>query len=317
MIVDPNWLYSTIAQASAAIVAIVGGFITATVLMLTSEKRSLTHQKTDKETRLEALKYEEKTLSEVYETMRVDKFFSSIADDLKKEEELPPLEVLLQRYPGWNLNHEILKQEYEKLSKQRLEARHFIERYSDTIDPTKFMLFDEWVKENNLDISSYDYELLEEEYNRFLTREREILEEEKRRNIPPQLRGLLDIQMPIIRPISGIVTQYELYRRQKEDRKLEDAERRLNSIRHEMLLLESEVNNLDSRLRAFSYPPNLRWGIIVLGYLAVFGILLPVLIIWKEAYSDTAKTLTMASFYIGIIGLFTYIVLQIRTMRRK
>ncbi|GAI11749.1 unnamed protein product, partial [marine sediment metagenome] len=31
MIGDPNWLYSTIAQSSAAIVAIIGGFITATV----------------------------------------------------------------------------------------------------------------------------------------------------------------------------------------------------------------------------------------------------------------------------------------------
>ncbi|MBA7672472.1 hypothetical protein ES703_80649 [subsurface metagenome] len=44
MIYDPNWLYSTIAQSSAAIVAIIGGFITATVLMLTAEKRSLETQ---------------------------------------------------------------------------------------------------------------------------------------------------------------------------------------------------------------------------------------------------------------------------------
>ncbi|GAH81202.1 unnamed protein product, partial [marine sediment metagenome] len=36
-----NWLYSTIAQSSAAIVAIIGGFMTATILRLTAEKRSL------------------------------------------------------------------------------------------------------------------------------------------------------------------------------------------------------------------------------------------------------------------------------------
>jgi len=41
MVNDPNWLYSTIAQSSAAIVAIIGGFITATVLTISSEKRSL------------------------------------------------------------------------------------------------------------------------------------------------------------------------------------------------------------------------------------------------------------------------------------
>ena len=64
MISDPNWLYSTIAQSSAAIVAIVGGFITARVLMLGSEKRNLKHQLADKKTRLEALKKQEKQPSE-------------------------------------------------------------------------------------------------------------------------------------------------------------------------------------------------------------------------------------------------------------
>ncbi|MFC1959061.1 hypothetical protein ACFLV6_04050 [Chloroflexota bacterium] len=45
---DTSWLYSTIAQSSAAIVAIIGGFITATVLMLTAEKRNLVTQISDK-----------------------------------------------------------------------------------------------------------------------------------------------------------------------------------------------------------------------------------------------------------------------------
>lgn len=317
MIGDPNWLYSTIAQSSAAIVAIVGGFITATVLMLTSEKRSLSHQQAEKKTRLGALKAEEERLSDVYEMMRVDRFFKAIADDLKKEEKLPSLETLMRSNPGWHLNHEILKREYEKLSKQKLEARSFIEQHSDKIDPRESLLFEEWVRENELDISPYDDKLLEEEYYRFRSREEEILEEEKRKAIPPQLRGMFEIKMPAIMPLSPQLTQYELYRRQREDRMLEDAERRLSGLRHEIYLLGSEVANLDTRLKTFSYPPNLGWGIVVLAYLAVFGILLPVLIIWKEAYSDAAKTLTMASFYIGIVGIFTYIVFQIRTLRRK
>lgn len=324
MIGDPNWLYSTIAQSSAAIVAIVGGFITATVLMLMAEKRSLTNQQTDKESRLSALKFEEKEAFKTYETMRVDKFFNAITDDLKKEDELPSLEVLMKRYPGWNLDHEILEREYEKISKLRLEARQFIEQHSDKIGLEKFVLFDEWVRENDLAISSYDYQLLEEEYYRFCAREEEILEEEKRKveeerrkATPPYLRGMFEIKMPTVMPLSLPLTEYELYRRQKEDRRLEDVEGRLSSVRHEIFLLESEVANLNARLRTFSYPPNLGWGVVVLGYLAVFGILLPILIIWKEAYSDAAKTLTMASFYIGIVGIFAYIVSQIRTLRRK
>ncbi len=56
MITDPSWLYSTIAQSSAAIVAIVGGFITASVLMLTAEKKSLVKQLSDKRKMLDSLK---------------------------------------------------------------------------------------------------------------------------------------------------------------------------------------------------------------------------------------------------------------------
>ena len=41
MITDPSWLYSTIAQSSAAIVAIIGGFITVSVLTLNAEIRGL------------------------------------------------------------------------------------------------------------------------------------------------------------------------------------------------------------------------------------------------------------------------------------
>jgi len=330
MIGDPNWLYSTIAQSSAAIVAIVGGFITATVLMLMAEKRSLTNQRTDKESRLSALKFEEKEAFETYETMKVDQFFDAITNDLKNEDELPPLEVLMQRYPKWNLDHEILKREYEKLSKQRLEARHFIEQHSDKIDPTKFVLFEEWVKENELDISSYDDELLEEEYYRFRTREEKILEEEKRKveeerrkAAPPYLQGILELQerfrapiLNFITPLSPQLTQHKLYGLTKEDRRLEDAERRLSTLRHEIFLLETEVAHLDSRLSTFSYPPNLRWGVAVLGYLAVFSIFLPVLLIYNQLYTNIARIVAMAAFYIGIIALFTYVVFLITTLRR-
>jgi len=321
MIGDPNWLYSTIAQSSAAIVAIVGGFITATVLMLTSEKRSLRHQQAEKKTRLGVLKAEEERLSDVYETMRVDRFFKAIADDLKKEEKLPSLEALIRNNPGWHLDPKILKREYEKLSKRRLEARDFIEQHSDRIDPTAFTFFDEWVKENELDISSYDDELLEEEYDRFRTREKEILEEERRKAVSPQLRGIFPIRTPLATmPLSPALaqqrTQYDLYRRERADRMLEDAVRRLSGLKQEISLLQGEVSNLDARLIAFGYPPYLGGGAAILVYLAAVGILLPVLIIGNQLYNSTLKQCTIALFSVGIMGIFTYIISLIRELRR-
>ncbi len=163
MITDPNWLYSTIAQSSAAIVAIVGGFITASVLMLTAEKRNLTNQLSEKKIRLEKLKSERDT-----------------------------------------------------------------------------------------------------------------------RNVSLNLA---------------------------EELKLVD--------NRDIALLEGEISNLNSHIKTFSYPPNLWWGVGVLGFLAVFGILFPVFMIWTELYSDIAKKLIVYCFFAGILGLFVYIASQIVTLRRK
>ena len=148
MVGDPNWLYSTIAQASAAIVAIIGGFITATVLMLTAEKRSLVTQVSDKRRMLDSLE-------------------QSDADEM----------------------------------------------------------------------------------------------------IP------------------------------------------------NIIALDSEIPILEGRIKAFSYPPNLIWGLVVLGFLAIFGILMPVIIIACEAFCIWAKLITVILFSIGIFGIFIYIFLQLRTLR--
>ncbi len=157
---DPNWLYSTIAQSSAAIVAIIGGFITASILARRAEKTSLSHQLSDKRAQLKGLE---------------------------------------NNKPGGGLS-----------------------------------IFDKGVDSSQEKISS----------------------------------------------------------------------------------LEAEIRDLETRLATFSYPPDLGGGIGVLGYLAVFGILFPVFMIWTELYSDIAKTLIVYCFYGGILGLFAYIAVQIKMLRR-
>ena len=80
--------------------------------------------------------------------------------------------------------------------------------------------------------------------------------------------------------------------------------------------LKREIPILEARIKTFSNPPNLKRGIAVLGFLAVFGILFPVLIIAYEAFFTWAKVSVTASFCLGIIGVLAYIVFQSRTLRR-
>jgi hypothetical protein len=92
MTTDPSWLNSTIAQSSAAIVAIIGGFITANVMSLTVEKNNLQKQLKDKQTTLD-----------IYEESNVD---MSSAHVKLTEADIPVLEERIKNfsYPphfGW------------------------------------------------------------------------------------------------------------------------------------------------------------------------------------------------------------------------
>jgi len=80
--------------------------------------------------------------------------------------------------------------------------------------------------------------------------------------------------------------------------------------------LKREIPTLEARIKAFSYTPNLKMGAYVLGFLAVFGIITPVIIIANEAFYSWAKWLTTGLFCLGVIGVFTYIGFQIRTLMR-
>jgi len=303
MIGDPNWLYSTIAQSSAAIVAIVGGFITASVLMLASEKRSLRHQKADKQTRLGALEDGERRLLREYETSRVYEFINNITDELIKEDELPSLEVIRQRHPETqNLNLEILKQEYEKTSKRRLEARQFIGQHSKSIDVSNPLPFNEWISKNKLNISAYDPDLLEQEYDRLVTYEKERRAEEQKKAHPFLIQTFPALHIPRI----------SFY----EQRSQESIGERLSNVRAEIYVLKHEVVGLDERLASFKDPQDLRWGLCVLAWLAGVGILFPLLIIAKEAYSTIAKQFAIGLFFLGLLAIFVYIVFQINRLRR-
>ncbi len=80
--------------------------------------------------------------------------------------------------------------------------------------------------------------------------------------------------------------------------------------------VKREIPTLEARIKTFSYPPNLKWGVAVLGYLAVFGILFPVLIMVFEAFFNWAKVSITTMFFLGIIAVFSYVVFQIRTLKK-
>jgi hypothetical protein len=84
MVTDPNWFYSTIAQSSAAIVAIVGGFVTSNILSLITEKKRLTDTLREK-----------RNILKTYRESNVD---MSIANIKLIEAEIPALEERIKYF---------------------------------------------------------------------------------------------------------------------------------------------------------------------------------------------------------------------------
>lgn len=127
----------------------------------------------------------------------------------------------------------------------------------------------------------------------------------------------------IVAIIGGFMTATVL-RLTAEKRSLVKRLERLNSYTKSSLApitenideLKREIPTLEAQIKTFSYPPNLKWGVAVLGYLAVFGILFPVLIIAFEAFSNWAKVSITTMFWLGIIAVFSYVVFQIRTLKK-
>ena len=112
---DPSWLYSTIAQSSAAIVAIIGGFITATVLMLTAEKRSLDNQLIEKKVRLEKLIIERDTRDvrlNLAEELKLPAFENRLAYEIYDDHvplwefaQIPTVDLIDFEYPNQRTNY--------------------------------------------------------------------------------------------------------------------------------------------------------------------------------------------------------------------
>lgn len=309
MIGDPNSLYSTIAQSSAAIVAIVGGFITASVLMLASDKRSLRHQKADRQARLEGLEDEERQLSQGYETSRVDLFLDAIADALLKAEVLPSLDVVMERYPhAQKLDPEILKRQYERLSRLRLEARRFIGQHARGIDVSGHISFDDWIGTNRFNIAAYDRGMLETEYCTFVADEQRRRVEEQEGTDPFCIPRF---ELPDLSDALHVLSTADL----AEERRQEHIGQRLSVVRAEIQLLRHFISDLDRRLASFRDPQDLRWGLCVLSYLAAVGILFPLLVIAQGAHCTFASKLSIGFFFSGLTAIVAYIVSQINKLR--
>ena len=305
MITDPSWLYSTIAQSSAAIVAIIGGFITASVLMLISEKRGLQNQKTEKEAHIQGIKEKRVELKYIYDTNEAERF---IKNELAKypNDDIPKLDEIFRKYPSdyrTLFNEKILQKEFIRLSLKRLNAKLFILKNTDKIDVNEYDSFLEWAKNK---VSTGEYIEISNEYEKYVERQKKSESASKDASTLspwtlPWLGGSIRQQLGIYKK------DHELTEEEKYRSKQDNIYSRISYLDYQISLLNHDLENLNSRLDTFQYPQGLGWGMVILAFLAIFCVLVPALVIAFNAFYPWAQILTTSTFCIGIISLIVYL----------
>ena len=295
---DVNWLYSAAAQSAAAIVAILGGFITSRILMLNAEKRSLENQYSSAAKRAELLTEQQKEADDHYHTMKSDLFFYNISDELRKADPMPPFEDLVKQHQGSvvDIDPIVLRREYDKLSKEILEARQFIENKYDLIEigPS----FNVWVNKHSIDVSGYNYDTLQKEYLRLQTEK----EEAQKGGRLGSLWGSTQFPLSLMIP-----PEISVYRQQVVDREIEKSLDRVRELRYQAEFAKAECGRLKALHDAFSYPKNLRWGFLALVYFAVVGVAVPLFMLPSEGYSPWSRYIVTGLFMTGLLAVLVYI----------
>ncbi len=215
--------------------------------------------------------------------------------DIISSEETVSFEDMINKYSGmFDLSLGVIEHEIRELCDKVLKARDFMAEHVNEIETNQDIEFDKWVEKHDLDISEYDYDFLEMEY--------EQKKEKKMSDMERLLRSPRSFKTPFILPIP-------------EQRELDNLADRIRQVGYEISITENDISNLEERISAFSYLPNLGRRLLILVCFAFFSVVLPVLIIILELFSVAMKVFVFVLFSLGLAAVFTYVWFQIKGLK--
>jgi len=326
---DLNWLYSAVAQSAAAIVAIIGGFITSRILMLSGEKRRLKEEKALKDQRAKGISSQLKEVEKELKLITIENFLDECSDDIVNETELPSIEELLRRHPDWardeSLDRSLLTEEYNKISCELLKIRAFLKKCIDdgVLSAESPWSLREFLRESKTGIEGLDYNLLSKNYERYVEILKNIERERRRKMTSINLLNFtrLDMDLDLIKLTTTKKTQWEILRAQQDYQKIHSLKERQIKLTADQGFLQREIKTLEEKIKSFKYPEGIYLGIAILAYLAVVGIIVPLCFIPAVKCSQNQmalmKTLVISLFGSGILGVFWFIFQQLRVLTKK
>jgi hypothetical protein len=298
---DPNWLYSTAAQSGAAIVAIIGGFLSARLLGLQSEKASLQHEVEDKRGRIEILERKSRGLYLDEHRLLARGALRPVARARRFGQPFPKLDELIARREFMDIEPAILEEELSDMAGQAFTAEKFVGDHGDSIDVDSTS-FNDWVAkvqdELNVLGDTLDVDALEEAFYRLKSK----LKKQRRTQWHPGVLAPIDFS-DLLRPRN--------LRRPGEPDPLDLLREEAAKLEAELSMTREETRVLEERLGAFAYPPNLWFGLIALVYLAVGGVIIPLFALPRDSNPAALKIAVLTLFVSGLAAVFAFLASQV------
>lgn len=294
---DLNLLIATVVTATAALIAIIGGFLISRVITLSSEQSGIRRRL--REINLD-IKTKEQLLSEVEENLLkedredfIDEYYSELIFDKT------PLEVLIENMEGSYRGRSTIDLEpvVDELLRINTDLETMLEgkgiKYSTEL-PKEFGDFAN-IRSEDLEGRRSWYELLYDEYQYQLPK--------KSKTDPFGFPSLYDIDVPPPRFLNPIGTQTEaqVYQQKSRDR---------DTYSNELRYLRKQECEQKKILKDYGKPHGMWGGLFVLIYASIVGIAYPVTLLPYpvQTYNDEAtRILILLLFLSQLLALFVYL----------
>jgi hypothetical protein len=291
---DPNWLYSSAAQAAAALVAIIGGLLVSRLVALSVEREAL-HRRADElgnEAALLAVRHEKS--EQRVRDLAYEWFFTHVLDDYVAHRGNPPDELV--DFNSHGSKDEERKRWRAQLSQSVGDAFSAIEGALRSAEITISL---EELQKRGVDISRYPTDLVEAVAN-------EIGKTRRPAGLGTWLTG------SVVPPISAAMLTGQS-RRAEQDANI--AARDLLQAQREAVLAQlSLVREHVGRLAA---PNGVGWGIAALGGFATLGVVFPLSLMAVKPVPTEGiwRFLVIIAFVVGLSMVLWFIVWLWRSLR--
>jgi hypothetical protein len=314
---DPNALYAAVIQASATIVAIVGGFVTATVVNIVTERQSIQAQVADLERTHEDAQQEQRAAEEARDRRRAQFLLWAGEEQIVGwGRPLPSAESARERLKANEVPVPLFRDEWERFTRDVEQAIAAIDAYGDHWqDPSdaRILSLGTWLQEQATDLSarggriaSLTYEAMNEAAEKRAAETRDFMHTLP--HIPPP-DSFAVIEADWAR------SEHERWERQVDAAVSRAVEAAANA-RQVALSLERQRARLDHARQA---PPDLWIGFFALLILFLGGVVYPLLLMPQRAadFDIWDKSSVLGLFALGMVLSFGYVARLLRSGRAQ